>query len=196
MFKRACIAFGLLQFSHSPLGGRWPLLCCGGGGCCPLPAHFLAQPSWLLSLSHRHNHLATVSVAVERTGILGLAPLSRSPLRPWLVGSHQRHHLLAMARHGSFHLQSSKGFRVGHSSVTAPAGLAGCRLNRHTACPCSLPPGGDGAAGCQMWHCPAKVCECAITNFESNFFFYTAKLRLGSICKVRRCFSRNLQPFG
>lgn len=145
MFKRACIAFGLPQFSHSPLGGRWPLLCSGGGGAahylpttCPLPRD--TQPPWLLPLSHRHNHLATVSVAVERTGILGLAPLSRSPLRPWLVGSHQRHRLLAMARRGSLHLQSSKGFRVGHSSVTTPAGLAGCRLNFRTArpAPCRL----------------------------------------------------------
>lgn len=177
------------------LASRWAVGHCSAAVAVSAAYHqpiSSLQPSWLLSLSHRHNHLATVSVAVERTGILGLAPLSRSPLRPWLVGSHQRRHLLAMARHGSLHLQSSKGYRVGHSSVTAPAGLAGCRLNRHTACPCSLPPGGDGAAGCQMWHCPAKVCEWTITNFESNFFFYTAKLRLGSICKVRRCFSRNL----
>lgn len=136
-------------------------------------------------------------MAVERTCILGLAPLSRSPLRPWLVGSHQRHRLLAITRHGSLSWQSSKGFRVGHSSVTAPAGLAGCRQNFRTACPapCRLVGGG--------W-CYERpdvalfivASECTITNFESDFFFYTAKLRLGSICKVRRCFSRNLQPCG
>ena len=38
------------------------------------------QPSCFLPLSHRHNHLATVRVAVERTCILGLAtPLALTP---------------------------------------------------------------------------------------------------------------------
>lgn len=38
------------------------------------------QPSCFLPLSHRHNHLATVSVAVERTCILEFAtPLALTP---------------------------------------------------------------------------------------------------------------------
>lgn len=132
--------------------------------CCPLPAHYLpisSRYSTTVALALgdyivEDNHLATVSVAVERTGILGLAPLSRSPLRPWLVGSHQRHRLLAMARCGSLHLQSSKGFRVGHSSVTAPAGLASCRLNFRTARPAPCRLVGAGVKSGQMWHCSAS----------------------------------------
>lgn len=177
----------------------------GGDSCCAAVAVVLpttcpfprdTQPPWLLPLSHRHNHLATVSVAVERTGILGLAPLSRSPLRPWLVGSHLRDNLLAITRRGSLLRHSSKGFRVGHTWVSAPALLAGCCLYFHTACPapCRL-------VGGWCYERPdvalfIVASEWTITNFESDFFFYTAKLRLGSICKVMRCFSRNLHPCG
>lgn len=76
------------------------------------------QPSCSLPLSHGHNHLATVRVEFERTCILGLAPLSRSPLRPWLVGSHQRHRLLAITRRGSLSGIHTKGFW---------SGIRGCR---------------------------------------------------------------------
>lgn len=135
----------------------------GGDSCCASAAVVLpttcpfprdTQPPWLLPLSHRHNHLATVSVAVERTGILGLAPLSRSPLRPWLVGSHLRDNLLAITRRGSLYWQSSKGFRVGHTWVSAPALLAGCCLYFHTACQ-ALPP---------VWWVVWQASGCAIVH--------------------------------
>lgn len=165
--------------------------------CCPLPAHFLEilNHRGSLPLSHRHNHLATVSVAVERTGILGLAPLSRSPLRPWLVGSHLRNHLLAITRRGSLSGIHTKGFGSGIRRCRHPLCLpvVAC-ISTLRAKPCR--PCGGWCGKLPDVPLFIVVCECAITNFESNFFFYTAKLRLGSICKVRRCFSRNLQPCG
>ena len=155
MFKRACIAFGLLQFSQKPLD--WLMWRCATAVAVS-DAHYRPisslQPSCSFPLSHRHHHLATVSVAVERTGILGLAPLSRSPLLPCLIGSHQRDHLLDITLRCSLLRHSSKGFRVGHSSVSSPAWLAGCRLNFRTACP-ALPP---------VWWVVWQAAGCAIVH--------------------------------
>ena len=154
----------------------------GGDSCCAAVAVVLpttcpfprdTQPPWLLPLSHRHNHLATVSVAVERTGILGLAPLSRGSL-------------------SSIH---TKGFGSGIRGCRHPLCLpvVAC-ISTLRAKPCR--PCGGWCGKLPDVPLFIVVCECAITNFERHFFFYTAKLRLGSICKVRRCFSRNLHPCG
>ena len=112
------------------------------------------QPSCSLPLSHRYHHLATVRMAVERTCILELAtPLALTPstlacglpsASPPLGNYSARFSL----RH------SYKGFRVGHTWVSAPALLAGCRLYFHTACQ-ALPP---------VWWVVWQAAGCAIVH--------------------------------
>lgn len=135
----------------------------GGDSCCAAVAVVLpttcpfprdTQPPWLLPLSHRHHHLATVRIAVERTCNLELAtPLALTPstLACWLpsasppLGNYSARFSL---RH------SYKGFRVGHTWVSAPALLAGCRLYFHTACQ-ALPP---------VWWVVWQASGCAIVH--------------------------------
>lgn len=154
------------------------------------------QPSCSLPLSHRHHHLATVRMAVERTCNLELAtPLALTPstLACWLPSASP--HL------GNYSARFSPPAFIQRVSGRAFVGVVtrrACRLSpEFPHCVPSLAAlVVGGVASGRMCHCSSKVCECAITNFERHFFFYTAKLRLGSICKVRRCFSRNLHPFG
>lgn len=197
MFKRACIAFGLLQFSPKPLG--WLMWRCAAAVAVST-AHYRSisslQPSCSLPLSHRHHHLATVRMAVERTFNLELAtPLALTPstLSYWLssasppLGNYSaRFSLLAVIQ------------RVSGRAFVGDGTRFACRLSPvfpHCV-PILAARVVGGVASFRMCHCSSKVCEWTITNFERHFFFYTAKLRLGSICKVRRCFSRNLHPYG
>lgn len=192
---------GIATFiSHMPLGGlMWRCATAVAMSAAHYRSISSLQPSCSLPLSHGHNHLATVRVEVERTCILATCNPSRA--HPFYLGllAHicviTSWQLLGAVLSSLLAGMHTKGFGSGIRRCRHPLGLpvVAC-ISALRALPCSLGGGRRGKRPDVALFIVAS--ECTITNFESNFFFYTAKLRLGSICKVKRCFSRNLQPCG